>query len=169
MAPEVVAIRDMLVAAFESDEDERFSQADWDHAVGGMHFVLDVEGEIVAHASVVQRELHIDGRPLRTGYVEAVATAVGRQGLGHGSIVMADVTAYISEHFELGALGTGRHSFYERLGWLRWSGQSFVRTADGPRPTPDEDGYLLVLLTPSSPHLDLTASISCEWRPGDVW
>jgi aminoglycoside 2'-N-acetyltransferase I len=134
-----------------------------------VHFVLDVEGEIVAHASVVEREIQVDGRPLRTGYVEAVATAVDRQGLGYGSLVMADVAAYISERFELGALGTGRHRFYERLGWLRWTGPSFVRTADGPRPTPDDDGYILVLPTQSSPPIDLTTSISCEWRPGDVW
>ncbi len=42
-------------------------------------------------------------------------------------------------------------------------------TGSGPQRTADEDGYILVLSTPSSPALDLTASISCEWRPGDVW
>jgi aminoglycoside 2'-N-acetyltransferase I len=167
--PEVEAIRRLLVAAFGSDEDEEFTQEDWDHAVGGVHFVLDVEGEIVAHASVVEREIHVDGRPLRTGYVEAVATAVDRQGMGYGSLVMSDVTAHIRDRFELGVLGTGRYRFYERLGWHRWSGPSFVRTPDGPRPTPDEDGSILFLPTPSSPPLDPTASISCEWRSGDVW
>jgi aminoglycoside 2'-N-acetyltransferase I len=157
------------VAAFGSDEDERFEQDDWDHAVGGIHFVLDIDGEIVAHASVVERELHIDGRSLRTGYVEAVGTAVNRQGEGLGSLVMTDVTSYVSEHFELGALGTGRHRFYERLGWRTWTGPTFVRTPDGPRRTPEEDGDILVLRTPSTPPLNPTASISCEWRPGDVW
>ena len=131
--------------------------------------MLDLDGEIVAHASVVERELHADGHPLRTGYVEAVATAPDRQGTGLGSLVMADVTSYIRETFELGALGTGRHRFYERFGWLTWAGPSFVRTADGLRATPDDDGYLLVLGTPSSPPLDRTAAISCDWRPGDVW
>ncbi len=125
--------------------------------------------EIVAHASVVEREIHVDGRPLRTGYVEAVATAPDRQGVGLGSVVMADVTSYVKEGFDLGALGTGRHRFYERLGWLRWAGPSSVRTPDGPRRTPDEDGHILVLTTPSTPRLDLTAPISCEWRAGDVW
>jgi aminoglycoside 2'-N-acetyltransferase I len=134
-----------------------------------MHFVLDHDGVIVAHASVVERELHVGGRPVRTGYVEAVATAPDRQGAGLGSRIMADVTAYIRDRFELGALGTGRHSFYARLGWQAWTGRSFVRTPDGPRRTPDEDGYILVLRTPSSPPLDLSASISCDWRRGDVW
>lgn len=167
---EITAIRSLLAAAFASeDEDDQFDDDDWEHALGGRHFVLDLDGEIVAHASVVEREIHVDGRPLRTGYVEAVATAPDRQGTGLGSIVMADVTSYIRDRFELGALGTGRHRFYGRLGWVTWAGPSFVRTPDGPRRTADEDGYILVLPTASSPPLDLTAPISCDWRPGDVW
>lgn len=166
---EVAAIRAMLVAAFGSDEDERFSDDDWEHALGGIHFVLDSGDEILSHAAVVERELHLDGRPLRTGYVEAVATAPDHQGGGHGSLVMAAATSYIRDRFELGALGTGRHRFYGRLGWLTWTGPAFVRLADGPRRTPDEDGFILVLPTSSSPPLDLTATISCDWRPGDVW
>lgn len=172
-ATEIAAIREVLWAAFEADEsyasEEPFSEDDWDHSLGGLHFVLDLDGEIVAHASVVERELHVDGRPVRTGYVEAVGTAPDRQGRGLGSIVMEDASAWIREQFELGALGTGRHSFYERLGWLRWKGPTAVRAPDGTRLTPDEDGDILVLPTPSSPELDLTAPISCEWRPGDVW
>ena len=166
---EVSAIRAVLAAAFGSAEEERFTEDDWQHALGGMHFVLDIEGEIVTHASVVERELHVDGRSVRTGYVEAVATAPEHQGAGFGSIVMRDVAAYIRGRFELGALGTGSHGFYERLGWQTWSGPSSVRTSDGIRRTPDEDGYILVLLTPASPPLDLGAAISCEWRRGDVW
>ncbi len=101
--------------------------------------------------------------------MEAVGTAPDRQRAGFGSIVIDDVTAYIRDEFELGALGTGRHRFYERLGWQTWTGPSSVRTIDGERLTPDEDGYILVLPTPSSPPLDPAATISCEWRPGDVW
>jgi len=168
-ATEVADIRALLVEAFGTDEEESFTEEDWDHAVGGVHFVLDLDGEILAHASVVERELHVDGRSLRTGYVEAVAVAPGRQGTGLGSLVMSDVTAFIEDRYELGALGTGRHDFYERLGWRTWTGPSSVRTADGPRRTPDDDGFILVLRTPTSPPLDPGAPISCEWRPGDVW
>ena len=131
--------------------------------------MVDLEGEIVAHGSVVERDIHVGDRPLRTGYVESVATAPDRQGAGLGSLLITDVTTYIRERFELGALGTGRHHFYERLGWVTWTGPAFVRTPDGLRPTPDEEGYILVLATPTSPPLDLAAPISCEWRPGDVW
>lgn len=166
---QVAAIRALLELAFGSDEEERFTDDDWDHAVGGVHFVLDLNDEVIAHASVVERELHVDGRPIRTGYVEAVATAPDRQGLGFGSLLTADVTSWIKDRFELGALGTGRHRFYERQGWLIWAGPTFVRTREGPRRTLEEDGYIMVLLTPTSPPLELTAPISCDWRPGDVW
>ena len=73
-------IRRLLDAAFGDDEEERFTEADWDHSVGGVHFVLDDDGPIVSHASVVERELHVAGRPFRTGYVEAVATHAGPPG-----------------------------------------------------------------------------------------
>jgi aminoglycoside 2'-N-acetyltransferase I len=166
---EIAAIRALMVAAFGTDEEEAFTDDDWEHATGGRHFVLAVEGEIAAHASVVERELHVGGRALRTGYVEAVATAPARQGAGLGSLLMAEVSAYIRDGFDLGALGTGRHRFYERQGWRTWTGPSAVRTAEGDRPTPDDDGYIMVLTTPTSPPLDLSAAISCEWRSGDVW
>jgi aminoglycoside 2'-N-acetyltransferase I len=169
MPPDVAAIRDLLEAAFGQEDEERFSDDDWDHALGGTHFVLEQDGVIVAHASVVERELHVGGRPVRTGYVEAVATAPDWQGSGLGSLVMADVTTYIRDRFDLGALGTDRHSFYARLGWQTWTGPSSVRTPVGPRRTPDEDGYIMVLPTPTSPPLDRSAPISCDWRPGDVW
>ena len=72
---EVAASRALMDAAFGSDEEEGFSDDDWQHAVGGVHFVLELDGEIVAHAAVIEREIHVGGQALRTGYVEAVATA----------------------------------------------------------------------------------------------
>lgn len=166
---ETAAIRALMSVAFGADEEERFSDDDWQHALGGVHFVLELDGEIVAHAAVVEREIHVGDQPFRTGYVEAVATDPARQGVGLGSIVMTDVTEYVRERFDLGGLGTGRQSFYGRLGWRIWAGRSSVRTARGDQPTPDDDGSIMVLATPTTPPLDRAAPISCEWRPGDVW
>jgi aminoglycoside 2'-N-acetyltransferase I len=168
MSAEVDEIRAILFAAFGDDPEEAFTEHDWDHALGGTHVVADLGGRIVAHASVVPREIHVGGRPLATGYVEAVAVQPGEQGRGLGTAVMR-VAAEIVAGYELGALGTGERGFYERLGWRTWLGPSSVRTDDGERATPDDDGYLMVLATPTSPPLDLDAPISCEWRPGDVW
>jgi aminoglycoside 2'-N-acetyltransferase I len=162
-------LRGLMNAAFAGDEHGGFSKDDWQHALGGVHFLLEIEGRIIGHAAVVERDIHVGGRPLRTGYVEAVATASSRQRQGLGTIVMREVNDYIAANFELGALGTSSRGFYERLGWQTWRGPTHVRTPTGEQPTPEEDGYILVLPTSSSPALDLTAPISCEWREGDVW
>ena len=124
---------------------------------------------MVGHASVVDRDIHVSGRPLRTGYVEAVATDPAQQRQGIGTALMQRVNEHVAARYELGALGTGSQPFYQRLGWLIWRGPSFVRTVHGDERTADEDGYILVLRTPTSPDLDLEAPISCDWRPGDVW
>ena len=57
-------------------------------------------------ASVVQRELQVHGRPLRTGYVEAVATRRTSRAAGTAHL-MRDVNEYIRAAYELGALSTG--------------------------------------------------------------
>jgi aminoglycoside 2'-N-acetyltransferase I len=166
---EVAAIRALLSDAFGTDPDEAFTDDDWAHAQGGRHFVLDLDGELLTHAAVVERELQIGETPFRAGYVEAVATAPAHDGQGHGSRVMEAVGTHLRDSYELGALGTGRQRFYERLGWETWRGKAYVRRPVGLERTPDDEGYILVLRTPSSPPFDLDDDISCEWRPGDVW
>ena len=175
-AAELAAIRAMLAGAFGDDEESRFDDHDWQHALGGLHILAALDGEIVAHASVVPRELHVAGRPLHTGYVEAVGVAPARQRRGLGSLVMRAAGEHILERYQLGTLGTGEQGFYERLGWRTWRGPTFVRPREGVAGddlpdvrTPDEDGGIMVLLTPATRDLDLDAPISCEWRPGDVW
>ncbi len=85
-------------------------------------------------------------------------------------MAVAPVTDLIRAGFELGALGTGRHSFYERLGWERWQGPTFVRTAEGDvRRTEEDDDGVMVLRTGPTADLDLTGPLACEERPGDDW
>jgi aminoglycoside 2'-N-acetyltransferase I len=165
---ELEAIRAVLWAAFPPGE-EAFTEDDWQHSLGGLHVILDDDRGVIAHAAIVERRLHVGERPVRTGYIEAVATDPTRQGRGYGTRLMVDVDDYVRRRFEMGALGTGAHHFYERLGWRTWRGPTFVRAPDGLIRTDEDDGYILVLETPTSPVLDLTAPISCEWRPGDVW
>jgi aminoglycoside 2'-N-acetyltransferase I len=167
-AEDLVQMRALLWAAFPKGEDG-FTEDDWQHAMGGRHFMAESDGVIVSHASVVEREIHIGGVPLRTGYVEAVGTRPERERQGFGSAVVGAATDHVRDVYELGVLGTGEHGFYERFGWRTWQGRAYVRTQDGPERTPDEEGFIMVLRTPTTPELDPEASISCDWRPGDVW
>jgi aminoglycoside 2'-N-acetyltransferase I len=162
--------RQLMDVAFGDDPEEAFGDDDWQHGLGGTHVLVVEDGLLLAHASLVERTLHAGDRALRTGYVEAVATRPDRQGEGLGSRAVSPVTDLIRERFDLGALGTGRHSFYERLGWERWQGPTFVRTAAGElcRTEEDDDG-VMVLRTGASSDLDLTGPLACEERPGDDW
>jgi aminoglycoside 2'-N-acetyltransferase I len=163
-------LHELMHDAFADDEHGGFTDEDWQHALGGTHFLLESDGAIVSHASVVTRDIHLGGVPLVTAYVEAVATMPSRQGQGFGTQVMRAVGGFIDDgDWQIAALGTGSQAFYERLGWRRWRGKSFVRKRTGDEATPDEDGYIMVRLTPRSPALNGDEPISCEWRPGDVW
>ena len=144
---------------------------DWDHALGGVHFYVEEDGDPIAHASVVERFLETGGHRLRTGYVEADATRPDRRRRGIGSQLIDDLSDYVTHEFELGALGTGEFAFYERYGWERWRGLTSVRAETGELlRTPNEDGYVMILRTMRTPSdLDLSWQITCDWRTGDVW
>jgi aminoglycoside 2'-N-acetyltransferase I len=165
---DLIALRAMFDSAW-NDEDA-FNDDDWDHAIGGTHFLMRwPDGSVLSHASVVDRTLETGARSLRTGYVEGVATWAEHRGRGFASRVMRAAGSFIDEHHDLGALGTGLFSFYERLGWERWLGPTGVRTDEGMVRTSDEDGYVMVRRTPTTPALDLEALITCDWRHGNVW
>jgi aminoglycoside 2'-N-acetyltransferase I len=167
---ELRAIRVMLDAAFAGGAEGGFTDADWDHTVGGMHATVWEAGEPIAHAAVVQRRLLHGGRALRTGYVEGVAVRADRRRRGHGRAVMAALTPIIQRAYELGALATadGAEPFYAALGWQPWQGPTSALTPAGSRRTPDEDGWIHILPVPGTP-LDPTGELTCDWRDGDVW
>ncbi|HEU4832464.1 MAG TPA: GNAT family N-acetyltransferase, partial [Actinomycetota bacterium] len=129
-ADEVAALRQLFDEAWGDDADG-FTDQDWSHAVGGVHVIAETDACVVAHASVIGRELRTAGHRLRTGYVEAVATRPSRQREGLGSLVIGEVGGLIDRTYRLGALATGVVGFYERLGWVVWEGPTSVRTAAG--------------------------------------
>lgn len=158
-------VRHLLDQAYGED----FSEEDWEHTVGGWHVVILDGGAPISHAAVVPRVLEAAGRALRTGYVEGVATAPGRQGQGLGTLAMRALVPILKDNFELGALSTGRFGFYERLGWERWRGPTFARSGRRLLRTENDDDALMVLRFGPSLELDLTSPISCEARSGDPW
>jgi aminoglycoside 2'-N-acetyltransferase I len=117
---------------------------------------------------VVERTLRIGDRPVRVGYVEAVATEPEHQGSGRGTEVMTAAGDWIRQEYELGVLATGEFHFYERLGWERWLGLTFVIDDHQLLRSLDADDAIMVLRVGSAP-LDLTMPMACESRPGDDW
>ena len=131
------------------------------------HVLARLDDQIVSHACWVTRWLQPgDYSPVRTAFIEAVATAPSHQGRGYGSAVMQKVADEVTD-FELAGLSTGRHSFYERLGWERWLGPLAIRTEKGLLPTPGD--HVMVLRLPRTPKLDLEATLTAEWRQGELW
>ena len=149
--------------------DGRFTDDDWDHAVGGVHVWVSESGRVVSHGSLLERTLTCSGEGLRVGYVEAVATAATHRRQGYGSMVMHRLAELIHERHALGALSAATSSFYEALGWERWRGPTFMDGPRGRERTPRDDGDVMILRTSRSPRLDLDGKIVCDWRAGDVW
>ncbi|MGE0363329.1 MAG: GNAT family N-acetyltransferase [Vicinamibacterales bacterium] len=164
-AADLAAVRALMDAAFDD-----FSDDDWAHALGGWHALIREQGVVVAHGSVVARWISIGDREFRAGYVEAVGVAPRRQRQGLGTAVTTALCQTIRTEFEIGVLSSGEWGFYERLGWERWRGPTFVRGADGSMTrTPDDDDGVMVLRVGPMPAIDPTAPIACDARSGDAW
>ena len=141
----------------------------FDAFAGATHVLGYHGGALVSHAMWVTRWLapgELD--PLRTAYVEAVATHPHHQRRGFATRVMQALAAGIRS-FELGALCPNQDviGLYRQLGWEAWQGPLFIRTERGLMPTADE--VVLILRLPQTPPLDLEASLSAEWREGELW
>ena len=134
-----------------------------------VHVLAVVERTIVSHALWVTRWLEPAGSaPLRTAYVEAVATDPGYQHRGFASAVMRTLVSRVAT-FQLAALcpSDRGQALYRRLGWERWIGPLSIRQGAGVIETPEES--VMIYRLPSSPPLDLAARMSAEWRPGELW
>jgi aminoglycoside 2'-N-acetyltransferase I len=157
--------RRMVIEAFAGE----FADADWEHALGGMHALICNHGALVAHAAVVQRRLIYRNTALRCGYVEALAVREDWRGQGLAHALMDAVEQVVRGAYQLGALSSSAagRPIYEARDWLPWRGPTSVLTPAGVTRTPDDDDGLFVL--PVDVELDTTAEITCDWRDGDVW
>ena len=158
----------MVADAFSGGETD-FTDADWEHALGGMHALISVRGALVAHGAVVQRRLIHRGVALRCGYLEAVAVREDWRGRGLATAVLNALEQVLRGAYQVGALSSsdaGRHLYAER-GWLPWQGATSVLTPSGVTLTPADDGSLFVL--PITEQVDPADEITCDWRDGDVW
>ena len=119
-------IRELLDTAFEGD----FSDADADHAAGGIR-VLAVDGDtIIGHAALIGRQMQVNGVTVTVGYVEGVAVHPDRQGQGHGRALMQIISARAQETYAVTMLSTGEQGFYEKLGWVRFWAKAMSTKTD---------------------------------------
>jgi aminoglycoside 2'-N-acetyltransferase I len=164
-AETLMAVRALLDAVFGGE----FTDDDWEHALGGVHALAWQDGTVVGHASVVQRRLLHGGRALRAGYVEGMAVGAPWRRRGIGGAVMAALERVIRGAYDLGALAATVEgmAFYTGRGWRRWEGPSYALTPGGIERTASSDGAIHVL--PVVVPLDLSASLTCDWRDGEVW
>jgi aminoglycoside 2'-N-acetyltransferase I len=161
----LAAARGLMATAFG----DLFEDADWEHALGGIHALAYADGELVGHASVVMRRMVHGGRALRTGYVEAVAVHAGHRRRGHGGAMMAPLERVIRDAYDIGVLAAtdAGAALYMSRGWQRWEGRLSALTPSGVEATPEEEGCVYVL--PGDTRLDVAGELTCDWRDGDVW
>ena len=166
-AAETSTIRQLLREAFE-DYPDGFTDDDWEHARGGTHFLLEDGAVVLAYASVARvtcrwTASHFEPGTWRPWLPAGTSrdTDTARPSCGRSTSTSEARLSWAPEHRD--------PDFYRRLGWELWLGSTAVRTNWDLVPTPDDDGGIMVLPTPTTPPLDRHAAISCEWRPGDVW
>jgi aminoglycoside 2'-N-acetyltransferase I len=149
--------------AFDEDLAELFETfPDATHVLGRLG------SRLVSHAAWVTRWLQVGSSPpMRTAYVEAVATDQPYRNRGYASSLMnrlgREIVAY-----DLGGLSPSEPGFYERLGWELWQGPLFIRKGGALLPSPPDE-QAMILRLPRTPTLELTAPLSAEWRAGELW
>jgi aminoglycoside 2'-N-acetyltransferase I len=148
---------------------DRFDESDWKHTFGGIRVLLFEDAELIGHAAIVPRCIHINDEEFNTGYVEGVAIRTEKRRLGIGSKIMQGVANPLAEEFDFGVLSTAHPTFYARLGWDHWAGPSFVLKGTDLVRTPEGDAGLMVLRNQTLAGLSLTESITCHERDGDDW
>ena len=158
------SIRDLLDLAYEGD----FSSEDWEHTFGGQYFIGFLENTIIAHGAVVPRPMTINGTNLTVGYVEAIAVLPSQWRHGFGTQLMKEVTQFCHNNYEISMLSTDENQFYQRIGWLQFQGESFVKNSNTEVRTAEEDEDLMFLPGKKSGITEIRSAV-CDARSGDSW
>ena len=133
----------------------------------GEHLLGMRAGVLVSHLMWITRWLQPAGmQPLRTAYVELVATAPDAQGHGYATQLLEAFAPLVQDH-ALAALSPATEALYARLGWRYWRGPLAVRHQGKLVPSPEE--RIMILQLRDTLGLDDTQTLSVEWRPGEAW
>lgn len=144
----------------EAHQEEDFNNLFNYISSGGWHFLAYDNEQLVSHALVTTRWLQLEGQsPLKTAYIDAVATLPSYQGQGFGSALMRQLAGDIDSEYGIACLETERETFYARLGWQTWRGPLAGRSEQG----------VMVLQLSKTPALDLESLLSIECQPDRIW
>jgi aminoglycoside 2'-N-acetyltransferase I len=133
----------------------------------GEHLLGYRGATLVSHLMWVTRWLQPGhSPPLRTAYIELVATDPAHQRRGYASTLLAAFPPLVTE-YEVAALCPATETLYTRLGWRYWRGPLAHRIGEEVLSDPEE--RVMVLGLPRTPPLDWDDPLSVEWRPGEVW
>jgi aminoglycoside 2'-N-acetyltransferase I len=156
------AVRELCDTAYDVDT------AGYFEALGpGEHLLGLHDGALVSHLMWVTRWLQVGAAPpLRTAYVEMVATAPAEQRHGYATALLERFVPHVGD-YDVAALCPATDNLYARLGWRFWRGPLAARKDGKLFATPDERVMLLGL--PRTPALDFDQPLSVEWRRGEVW
>ena len=158
------SIRDLLDLAYEGD----FGSEDWEHTFGGQYFIGFLENTIIAHGAVVPRPMTINGNNLTVGYVEAIAVLPSQWRHGFGTQLVKEVTQFCQNNYGISMLSTDENQFYQRIGWLQFQGESFVKNSNTEVRTAEEDEGLMFLPGKKSEITEIRSAV-CDARSGDSW
>ena len=140
-------------------EDGPWRREHWTDLGPGPHLMIEDDHGLAAHACLDWVPVRAGDHDLRSGYVEDVATRADVRGRGLGTALLRAARGLIEREAELGLLATGSFAFYERDGWVRWTGPLSVSEADGAvTATPEEEGFVMALFIPRTP-ADLTVDL----------
>lgn len=151
------------------DEAYDESTADYFAAIGpGEHILGWEDDRLVSHLMWVERWLQPAGElPLRTAYIEMVATAKAARNRGYATRLLELLPPMLHD-FQLAALAPATDNLYLRLGWEYWRGPLSTRRDGVLAPDPEE--RIMVMELPHTPAgLGRDRPLSVEWRPGEVW
>ncbi|MET7477439.1 GNAT family N-acetyltransferase [Streptomyces sp. NPDC005648] len=161
---ELHELRKMLVEVFGA----RYDDNAWDHCLGGIHYLLRYGDKLVAHGALVPRYMRQGDRVLRGMYGESMATLDDWCHRGFGSTIVAMATAEIRLNYDIGVFAASKYSFYERLGWDKWRGQTFVETEHGIEARGPDRGAVMFRL-PRHSTVDPDGDLITNLRSGDPW
>ena len=170
------SIQALCTRAFEEDV-----WCDYDYLKSAFHVIGRVDNKIVSHGLWTDRLLIVDGQaPLKTAYLEYVATEPALQGQGLASQLLRFFIEYIQNDsllrtqlhidkpYQIAALAPEDSDFYQRLGWQLWVGDLAIRLEDGQTIATLDDDVMVYRLA-CTPIFSVTGALSAESREGEWW